>query len=201
MGDCHSTEDIFILRKYRLNYVGVELWYLHMIFKWHRKQNFNMSTCRHVSVTEWKREVKQLWYVAKCLVTKSRPTLLPSHGLYSPPGSSIHGIAQARILEWVAISFSKASSWPRDPTCISCIGRQILYQWATWKACGKVLSIVKARLHHSQLFNMLTVFQYNTSSSFGWVDGTPVTEATNFRPWGRLVCGSSWNADMGPCWH
>ena len=121
--------------------------------------------------------------------------------LYSPPGSSIHGIAQARILEWVAISFSKASSRPRDPTRISCIGRQILYHWATWKACGKVLSIVKARLHHSQLFNMLTVFQYNTSSSFGWVDGTPVTEATNFRPWGRLVWGSSWNADTGPCWH
>ena len=36
------------------------------------------------------------------------------------PGSSLHGISQARILEWVAISFSRGSSWPRDPTCISC---------------------------------------------------------------------------------
>ena len=34
----------------------------------------------------------------------------------SPPGSSVHGILQARILEWVAISFSKGSSWPRDWT-------------------------------------------------------------------------------------
>ena len=33
---------------------------------------------------------------------------------YSLPGSSVHGILQARILEWVAISFSKGSSWPRD---------------------------------------------------------------------------------------
>ena len=33
----------------------------------------------------------------------------------------LSGISQARILEWVAISFSKASSWPRDRTCISCI--------------------------------------------------------------------------------
>ena len=39
----------------------------------------------------------------------------------SPPGSSIHGILQARILEWVALSFSRGSSRPRDRTHISCI--------------------------------------------------------------------------------
>ena len=41
--------------------------------------------------------------------------------LCSPPGSSVHGIFQARILEWVVISFSRRSSWPRDQTCVSCI--------------------------------------------------------------------------------
>ena len=41
----------------------------------------------------------------------------------SPPGSSVHGISQARILEWVAISYSKGSSQPRDWTWLSCIGR------------------------------------------------------------------------------
>ena len=49
----------------------------------------------------------------------------------SPPGSSVHGISQAGILELVAIFFSKGSSWPRDQTCVSyvsCIGRRILYQ-------------------------------------------------------------------------
>ena len=51
----------------------------------------------------------------------------------SPSGSSVHGISQARILEWVAISFSRGSSQPRDWTCVSCIGRQILYLWATWE--------------------------------------------------------------------
>ena len=45
----------------------------------------------------------------------------------SPPGSSVHGTSQARKLEWVAISFSRASSPPRDRTCISCIGRQVLH--------------------------------------------------------------------------
>ena len=46
----------------------------------------------------------------------------------SPSGSSVHGIFQSRILEWVAISFSRRSSWPRDWTCVSRvsgIGRQI----------------------------------------------------------------------------
>ena len=44
--------------------------------------------------------------------------------------SSVHGIPQVRILEWVAIALSRASSWPRDRTClsyVSCIGRRVLY--------------------------------------------------------------------------
>ena len=45
---------------------------------------------------------------------------------YSPPGSFVYGISQARILEWIAISLSWGSSQPRDQTCVSCIGRQIL---------------------------------------------------------------------------
>ena len=52
----------------------------------------------------------------------------------SPLDSSVHGISQARILEWVAIFSSRGSSQPRNRTCISCFGRQILYLWATWEA-------------------------------------------------------------------
>ena len=55
----------------------------------------------------------------------------------SSPGSSVHGIFQARILEWVAISYSRGSSPPRDwnfISCVSCIGRWILYHWVTWEA-------------------------------------------------------------------
>ena len=44
-----------------------------------------------------------------------------------PSGSSVHGIFQARILEWVAISFARDSFRPRDRTHISCMGRRILY--------------------------------------------------------------------------
>ena len=52
----------------------------------------------------------------------------------SPPGSSVHGISQARIMECNAISFSRESAHPRDGTCVSCIGRWILYHWATWES-------------------------------------------------------------------
>ena len=46
------------------------------------------------------------------------------------PGSSVHGILQARIVEWVAMPSSRGYFWPRDQTCVtqvSCIGRQVLY--------------------------------------------------------------------------
>ena len=51
-------------------------------------------------------------------VTQSCPTLCDPTD-YSPLGSSIHGIFQARVLEWVAISFSRGSSQPRDRTWVS----------------------------------------------------------------------------------
>ena len=71
-----------------------------------------------------------------CLVTKSCLTLCDLMDC-SPSGSSVHGISQARILEWVAIPFSRGSYWLRHRThvsCISCIGRWILYHYATWEA-------------------------------------------------------------------
>ena len=55
----------------------------------------------------------------------------------SPPGSSVHEISQARILGWVAMSFSRGSSWPRDRTRTSCIGRWVPYHWATREAINR----------------------------------------------------------------
>ena len=52
---------------------------------------------------------------------------LRPHRLYSPPGSSVHGILQGRILEWVAISFSRESSRLRDQTQISHIADRCFY--------------------------------------------------------------------------
>ena len=52
----------------------------------------------------------------------------------SLPGSSVHGIFQARVLEWVAISFSRGSSWPRDRTQVSFIEGRRFTIWATREA-------------------------------------------------------------------
>jgi len=71
-----------------------------------------------------------------CLVTKSCLTLCDPMDC-SPSGSSVHGILQARRVKWVAISYSRRSSWPKDQThvsCICCIGRHALYHCATWEA-------------------------------------------------------------------
>ena len=61
----------------------------------------------------------------------------------SPPRSSVYGIILAGTLEWVAISSSRGSLWPRDWTRVSCIGRQILYHWATWEALFAGLKFLK----------------------------------------------------------
>ena len=68
-----------------------------------------------------------------CLVAKLCLTLETSNDC-SPLGSSVHGISQAIILEWIGISFFRGSSQPRDETHVSCIGRRILHHCATWKA-------------------------------------------------------------------
>ena len=64
------------------------------------------------------------WIVC-VLVAQSCPTLCDPMDC-SPRGSSVHGIFQARILEWVAISFSRGSCWPRDWTWVSCIAGRFL---------------------------------------------------------------------------
>ena len=51
--------------------------------------------------------------------------------VYSPPGSTVHGILQARILEWLAIPFSRDSSQPRYPTWVSRIAGRFFTVWAT----------------------------------------------------------------------
>ena len=75
----------------------------------------------------------QVKYVCACMHVKSLQscvTLCDSMDC-SPPGSSVHGVFQVRILEWVVIPFSRGSSRPRDQahvSFVSCIGRQVLYR-------------------------------------------------------------------------
>ena len=71
-----------------------------------------------------------MWWKVKVLATQSCPILCDC----SPPSSSVQGILQARILEWVAIPFSRGSSWPRDRAWVSCLACSFFTVWATGEA-------------------------------------------------------------------
>ena len=70
---------------------------------------------------------------AKVKVTQLCPTLCNPMDC-NPPGSSVHGILQTGILKWIAISFSKGSSRPRDRTWVSCIAGRFFTVSATREA-------------------------------------------------------------------
>ena len=86
--------------------------------------------CRRMLGGSWFNDGSTSWvrvHVSKVASVVS-DSLRP-HGC-SPPRSSVHGILQARMLEWVAIPFSRGSSRPRDQThvsYVSCVGRWALY--------------------------------------------------------------------------
>ena len=65
----------------------------------------------------------------------------------SLPGSSVHDILQTRLLEQAAVSYSRGSSWPKDQThisCISCLGRWILYHGTPWASALYVRPVLKS---------------------------------------------------------
>ena len=93
---------------------------------WHGHRVGTSLDCRHSFTDVLTLPGSLLLTFTCCLVAKSGPILCDPMDC-SPPGSSAHGIPQARILEWVAISFSMGSSQPRDGTNVSCLDRRILY--------------------------------------------------------------------------
>ena len=73
--------------------------------------------------------IPMFYLIVYVLVAQSCLTLCDLMGC-SPPGSSVHGILQARILEWVATLFSRESSWPRNWAWVSCIADRFFTIWA-----------------------------------------------------------------------
>ena len=76
-----------------------------------------------------------------CSVGMSCPTLCNPMDC-SPLGSSVHGISQARILEWVAMPFSRGFSWPRDQTRVSCLPGRFFTTEPLGKSCILVITVV-----------------------------------------------------------
>ena len=132
----------FAYRKHSINiFIGINKM-LCVVMHWACKQcesllsgleRFHFSVCPsvHQHLVPPRRIVNLLGSVkVKVLVAKSCLTLW---GLMdcSPSGSSVHGILQARILEWVAVPFSRGSFRPRDQTQVSFIAGRFFTIWAT----------------------------------------------------------------------
>ena len=105
-------------------------------------------------------------------VTQSSPTFCNPMDC-SLPGSSVHGIFQARILEWVAISFSRRSSWPRDWTQVSGIVGRCFIIWATREAIESVMPSKHLVLCHPLLllpsvFPSIRVFSNESVLCIRW---------------------------------
>ena len=96
------------------------------------------------------KEYSLLYMEVKVLVAQSCPPLCNPMDC-TLPGSSVHGISQARILEWTAISFSRGSSPPRDRTWVSYIAGRFFSVWATreapyiWKVKVKLYFLIKKK--------------------------------------------------------
>ena len=109
-----------------------------------------------------------------CSVPRFCPTLWDSMDC-SPPDSSVHGIFQARILEHIAISSSRESSWPKDWTwisCVSCTGRWVLHPWAVWEFKPNMLqSLIKNVDSGASLPESKSSFPYSFSE---WPRASPL---------------------------
>ena len=98
-------------------------------------------------------------------VAQSCPTLCDPMD-YSLPGSSVHGIFQARVREWVAISFSRGSSQPRDRTRISRTAGRRFTVWATraeikWKKVKLLRDKAIDHLKFQRLFLFLSLTEFS----------------------------------------
>ena len=116
---------------------------------WVRKRKFSGRVC-------WK-----WWIWARCMCAQLCPALCSLMDC-SLPDSSVHGIFQARILEWVAISFSRGSLQPKDWTQVSCIGRQMLYHHDTCKALesGQRVGLIASGFWSQNCFQVWTCFRH-----------------------------------------
>ena len=106
-------------------------------------------------------QVSLIFSDSACLVAQLHLTLSDPMD-YSPPGSSVHGVLQARLLEWVAISFSRGSSWLQDQIQVSCIAGEFFVIWATREALSdsKISQLSVLSIPHQRKANMIILLWY-----------------------------------------
>ena len=116
--DSELTECMLNVKRKRSR---TETWTMHMFNKVEMKKERPGSRLRRISRRDWRRateaegKLSESVFIAQSCMTVCNPVDC------SPPGCSVNGVLQARILAWVAMAFSRGSSQPRDQTHVSCI--------------------------------------------------------------------------------
>ena len=90
----------------------------------------------------------------------------------SPPDSTVHGILQARVLEWVAMPFSRGSSWPRDWTHVSSIAGRFFTIWATvfsWLGWRSHQDVVNSRDYRPATILAVEIFSQVSGMLGSWL--------------------------------
>ena len=107
----------------------------------------------------------------------------------SPPGSSVCGVSQARIPEWVAIPFSKRSSWPKDQTQVFCIAGKFFTVWATSMPFPQLFPALSCPSFHEKKrviflnFSFIGVHNHLQIGQPHWQNS--LNMARQWRQWGR----------------
>ena len=127
----------------------------------------------------------------KVLIAQLCPTLCDPTDC-SPPGSSLLGILQARILEWVAIPFSRVSSWHRERIWVSCIAGRFFTIWATREVLEIdvyfILWHISLRTSHVQVFTVhmwpvAAALARAPASYLNWIIYVPDFQGISWRTW------------------
>ena len=132
-----------LLQNYTTNFKRITFLYFIHYIKMEGKSRLNMPPFQYY--------LRKFWYLldcgTSCLKVKVAPLCLTLCGPMdcSLPGSSVHGIFQARILEWVAIPSSRRSCQPRDWTQASRTGGGFLTVWATREALKALVKAIKKK--------------------------------------------------------
>ena len=146
--------------------------------------------------------VTELW--SEVLVTQSCLTLsYPMN--WDSPGSSIHGILQAIKLEWVAISFSRGSSWPRNRTQVFCIAGRLFTVWVIREAQLRYLPFqspfYKGRNWSTErLCNVSKIEQLESEWARIWTKVVPIM--LHYRNFPKVLGNSDfeqWSSDLHMC--
>ena len=132
----HRERDTYLSIIYLSNITSREItlpsWTVDFNSKEHRCYSFSCMITYEVKCLH----MQHLWFsfIHEKWKSESHSVLFDSlghHGLYSPPGCSVHDILQARILEWAANPLFRGSSWTRDQTQVSYITGRFFTNWAT----------------------------------------------------------------------